>query len=289
MFVICQLEYNNQMSWIIDRVLTFVYPFFRKYKTLCNMDRFLLQNIANHPEMVIIISIEFLNFQTIPTPERSDFMEFKFLKLRDLQGKTPTFPTGDEIHIIYVPEPESSNMHKPGSGRAMIKEILSYYLHIDKSLVRLHESKYGKPYLAFPLVRHPVYFNISHTNGYLAFALSTSTPVGIDIENIERNVRLQSLIGRFFHEKEIIKFLDYTKKERKMHFIRYWTLKEALLKGLGIGITISFTSFRLEPESERIYYAISDNEKLQKEFSSWRIRSVPAPKGYMCSISYLFS
>ena len=29
-------------------------------------------------------------------------MEFKFLKLRDLQGKTPSFPAAGEVHIIYV-------------------------------------------------------------------------------------------------------------------------------------------------------------------------------------------
>ena len=47
-------------------------------------------------------------------------MEFKFLKLRDLQGKTPSFPAAGEVHIIYVPEPDDSNLHKAGAGRAMI-------------------------------------------------------------------------------------------------------------------------------------------------------------------------
>ena len=49
-------------------------------------------------------------------------MEFKFLKLRDLQGKTPSFPAAGEVHIIYVPEPDDSNLHKAGAGRAMIRE-----------------------------------------------------------------------------------------------------------------------------------------------------------------------
>ena len=135
-------------------------------------------------------------------------MEFKFLKLRDLQGKTPSFPAEGEVHIIYVPEPDDSNLHKAGAGRAMVREILSYYLCIDKGLVCLHESRYGKPYLASPAIGRKLYFNISHTEGYLAFAMSTSTPLGIDIEKVDRNVRLQSLMGRFFHAKEIKKFLD---------------------------------------------------------------------------------
>ena len=135
-------------------------------------------------------------------------MEFKFLKLRDLQGKTPSFPAAGEVHIIYVPEPDDSNLHKAGAGRAMIREILSYYLCIDKGLVCLHESRHGKPYLASPAIGRNLYFNISHTEGYLAFAMSTSTPLGIDIEKVDRNVRLQSLMGRFFHAEEIKKFLD---------------------------------------------------------------------------------
>ncbi len=49
-------------------------------------------------------------------------MEFKFLKLRDLQGKTPSFPAAGEVHIIYVPEPDDSNLHKAGAGRAMIEK-----------------------------------------------------------------------------------------------------------------------------------------------------------------------
>ena len=104
-------------------------------------------------------------------------MEFKFLKLRDLQGKTPSFPAAGEVHIIYVPEPDDSNLHKAGAGRAMIREILSYYLCIDKGLVCLHESRHGKPYLASPAIGRNLYFNISHTEGYLAFAMSTSTPL----------------------------------------------------------------------------------------------------------------
>lgn len=216
-------------------------------------------------------------------------MELKFFKIRDLQGKTPAFPTGDEVHVIYVPEPNTVNLHKAGAGRAMIKEILSYYLHINKDLVRLHETEYGKPFLVFPPVHHPLYFNISHTDGYLAFALSTSTPLGIDIEKAERNVRLRSLMGRFFHEKEIIKFLNYTDEERQKRFIYNWTLKEAFLKGIGTGMLVSFTSFYLVRESKHLYRIASDNKKFQEDYSSWKTRSIPAPKGFICSLSYRLS
>ena len=176
-------------------------------------------------------------------------MEFKFLKLRDLQGKTPSFPAAGEVHIIYVPEPDNSNLHKAGAGRAMIREILSYYLCIDKGLVCLHESRHGKPYLASPAIGRNLYFNISHTGGYLAFAMSTSTPLGIDIEKVDRNV----------------------------------------VKGLGTGMTTSFTSFYLTKESERTFYVTPDKKELQDEYSSWRITSILAPKGFICSVAYRLS
>lgn len=74
-------------------------------------------------------------------------MEFKFLKLRDLQGKTPSFPAAGEVHIIYVPEPDDSNLHKAGAGRAMIREILSYYLCIDKGLYACMNPGMANPIL----------------------------------------------------------------------------------------------------------------------------------------------
>ena len=180
-------------------------------------------------------------------------------------------------------------MHKAGAGRAMIREILSYYLCIDKGLVCLHESRHGKPYLASPAIGRNLYFNISHTEGYLAFAMSTSTPLGIDIEKVDRNVRLQSLMGRFFHAEEIKKFLDYSDEERVKHFIHYWTLKESFVKGLGTGMTTSFTSFYLTKESERTFYITPDKKDLQDEYSSWRITSILAPKGFICSVAYRLS
>lgn len=213
-------------------------------------------------------------------------MELKFLKLRDLQGKTPTFPVENEIHIIYVPEENSSNLHKAGAGRTMIREILAYYLGVSKNLIRLRETIHGKPYLVFPPIKETLYFNISHTEDYLVFALSTSAPLGIDIEKAERNVRLRSLMSRFFHDKEIIKFLNYTEEERNKRFIRYWTLKESFVKGLGTGLQTSFTSFYLAKESKHTYLAIPDDKKLQEEYSSWRIKPIPAPEGFVCSISY---
>ena len=183
-------------------------------------------------------------------------MEFKFLKLRDLQGKTPSFPAAGEVHIIYVPEPDDSNLHKAGAGRAMIREILSYYLCIDKGLVCLHESRHGNPYLASPAIGRNLNFNISHTEGYLAFAMSTSTPLGIDIEKVDRNVRLQSLIGRVCHAEEIKTFLDAAKNTR------YYELFYIILNtGMRIGEITALCWSDIDFECRRIRVYKTLNEK----------------------------
>ena len=167
-------------------------------------------------------------------------------------------------------------------GTAVLRRIAAI-------VVSVIGSRHGKPYLASPAIGRNLYFNISHTGGYLAFAMSTSTPLGIDIEKVDRNVRLQSLMGRFFHAEEIKKFLDYSDEERVKHFIHYWTLKESFVKGLGTGMTTSFTSFYLTKESERTFYVTPDKKELQDEYSSWRITSILAPKGFICSVAYRLS
>lgn len=51
---------------------------------------------------------------------------------------------------------------------------------------RYATDRYGKPYLVSP--RQDIHFNLSHTDGYVAVALSRRGPVGVDIESDTRAV-----------------------------------------------------------------------------------------------------
>jgi phosphopantetheinyl transferase len=55
---------------------------------------------------------------------------------------------------------------------------------ITKDQSRIKTNEYGKPYL----IDNAFYFNISHTAGYVALAISDKRDIGIDIEQVHRQV-----------------------------------------------------------------------------------------------------
>lgn len=93
-------------------------------------------------------------------------------------------------------------------------------------VARLERTMNGKPYLAD---RPNLHFNLSHTKGAVACALSDA-PVGVDIEG------LRPLRQRFAQRYFTIAEQQYTQDEARM--LAIWTRKEALLKRDGRGITV---------------------------------------------------
>jgi 4'-phosphopantetheinyl transferase len=92
----------------------------------------------------------------------------------------------------------------------------------------------GKPFI----VGGP-FFNVSHSGDYAAAVVSENAPVGIDIENTERERggNFSRLAERAFHPDELSRFNE---NPTRQHFYELWTQKEAFVKmrggGLGIGL-----------------------------------------------------
>lgn len=113
-------------------------------------------------------------------------------------------------------------------GEALIMAIA--YSRVAPKYKEIHylRNKYGKPYI---LELPSFQFNISHTNQFLAIALSKD-PVGIDIEEIKSaDLRIAK---RFFSKGE----QDYvfgSPHEQNLRFYEVWTQKEAYVKYLGCG------------------------------------------------------
>jgi 4'-phosphopantetheinyl transferase len=82
-------------------------------------------------------------------------------------------------------------------------------------------------------------FNLSHSGGVAVYAFALNHPVGIDVEMIRPMPDLDQLAARFFAENER-KFLQAIEpQERTKPFLQYWTRKEAYLKAIGLGLSIS--------------------------------------------------
>ena len=211
-------------------------------------------------------------------------MELKLLTLQDFKHLNISMPERPCLHIWLLPADDMDNLHK--ESHAKVRKILAHYVNIPEEQLSFKTQIHGKPYLSYIPGNKKLYFNFSHSLEYLALAVSTSSPVGIDIENIHRKTDIDKLSKRFFHPLEV-QYLDRLKNtEKKEAFFRLWTIKESFLKGLGDGLTTSPSSFCTHLSKKDLFTVIAAKDSLRHNYARWRLRPVPAPGGYMCTVAY---
>lgn len=101
-------------------------------------------------------------------------------------------------------------------------------------------TEYGKPYLThFPTF----YFNHSHSQKNYALVSSMNMPdLGIDLEDLDRQVRFEALAKHAFHPTELHcwNHLDQDCE----YWFKVWTTKEAVLKAAGLGVRLSLNELQ---------------------------------------------
>ena len=122
------------------------------------------------------------------------------------------------------------------STRGILRNLIGHYVGIPAASIRLENNLQGKPSLTEP--PHPsLQFNASHTSGMALLAFTVEHAVGIDVEQVNRNVSDQDIATRFFSPQEAAYLATLSPDKRTQEFLTYWTCKEAYLKMQGIGLS----------------------------------------------------
>lgn len=112
------------------------------------------------------------------------------------------------------------------AGRELLAEI--YREATGEALPPIAVTDRGKPYF----VDSPWHFSISHTHRHAFCALSMH-PVGIDAEELDRNVNLR-LAEKILSPGEKAQF--DAAEDKRMALLTFWVLKEAAAKLSGEGL-----------------------------------------------------
>lgn len=95
----------------------------------------------------------------------------------------------------------------------------------------------GKPILVGAAGRpSPLAFSLTHTRGLVACAIGLAA-VGIDAEDATRDADVDGVAERFFAAAERDALMRLPEDARRSRFFELWTLKESLLKALGLGLS----------------------------------------------------
>jgi hypothetical protein len=106
------------------------------------------------------------------------------------------------------------------------------------------QNSYGKPALSpEDFARTRLTFNLAHTTRIVACAVSRDLSVGVDVERIGASIDVMDVAARFFSRAETTALMRCGVAERKTRFIEIWTLKEAMVKAVGEGLSCPLDRF----------------------------------------------
>ncbi|WP_230412094.1 4'-phosphopantetheinyl transferase family protein [Undibacterium hunanense] len=124
------------------------------------------------------------------------------------------------------------------------RQVLAQLTGKSPAALQFHAGPAGKPYLADV----NLHFNLSHSGDWIALAFCVRHPLGIDVEQ-PRNICYDSLWKQIAHPQDQISLQEYTEeKTEEQGFLATWSMKEAVAKCTGLGLSMDFPSLRLTPD-----------------------------------------
>lgn len=126
-----------------------------------------------------------------------------------------------------------------------LRQLLSQYAPIHPSAWQFSQNNYGKPFIT-NAAYIDLHFNLSHTNGLIACAIRRDKPIGVDVERHKTIADLTALANYSFtaSERDYV-FANTDTQEQQQRFFTCWTLKEAYIKALGMGLSCPLQDFSI--------------------------------------------
>lgn len=139
------------------------------------------------------------------------------------------------------PDFRTFNDYKKQQIQHIKNKLLAQKLNVTPTDLVFAKHEYGKPYL----LNHTLHFNHSHSQQYYALALSERVKdIGIDVEELDRKVRLDSLAQHAFHPDEYATWQSL--EQDREYWFKVWTTKEAVLKASGLGIRLDLNTLNTQ-------------------------------------------
>lgn len=127
--------------------------------------------------------------------------------------------------------------------RALVRTTLSRYGAVAPADWQFLANVHGRPeILDRPAGVPDLRFNISHTDGLIACAVTIGREVGVDVEHVGRRLT-RDVAARFFAPTEVAHLQSLPEDEQERVFFDYWTLKEAYIKARGFGLALPLGDF----------------------------------------------
>lgn len=166
------------------------------------------------------------------------------------------------------------------ASRWLLRKVLGQYLQQSPASLAFSRSEKGKPYIANNSLR----FNLSHSGHWALLALGQGMELGVDIEQIRDSRDLLGIAENYYHPDEFAQLRQQDGTEQVRFFYQLWTLKEALLKAMGVGISAGMENlnFRL---GDAISVNLSPVLQAQSVTDKWQFHQWQLPDNSYCALA----
>ncbi|KAI9133819.1 4'-phosphopantetheinyl transferase superfamily protein [Acaryochloris sp. CCMEE 5410] len=160
----------------------------------------------------------------------------------------------------------SQDQDKYVQVRGTLRCLLGQYLHIPGQTLCFDYGDYGKPQLISSCNSLNLQFNVSHSHELAVIAVTQTTAVGIDIEQVNPQARYIDISQRFFATAEHETLLQQPVEEQCRTFFQLWTRKEACVKAMGGSIAHALDQINVAQGLHQASIAIEMQEEPHELF-----------------------
>jgi 4'-phosphopantetheinyl transferase len=146
-----------------------------------------------------------------------------------------------------VPEPRLQHL----VARGLLRTTLSRYADVPPQDWRFESNPYGRPHVVDAGEGAGLCFNLSHTRGLVALAVSRGCEIGVDVEDMDRSLDILRLAPSVFAPEETAFLMQAAEPQRREVFFSFWTLKEAYIKARGMGLSLDLAGFAFDVTGSR--------------------------------------
>lgn len=169
------------------------------------------------------------------------------------------------------------------AARGILRSLLGTYLNLPPSQLQFTYSDRGKPSLSVPTPGN-LSFNLSHSKGLALYAVTLTSPIGIDVEYLRPMSDVLQLAKRFFSHSEYEVISRLSPPERHRAFFTAWTAKEAYLKAIGSGLSGGLEKVEVSIDSGEVLKLLSiDGDASLADL--WSLYSIETHPDYLAALA----
>jgi len=169
-------------------------------------------------------------------------------------------------------------------AHALLRRELSRGSSTAPAAWSFDRGEHGKPFLTGHRAAAPA-FSLSHTRGMVACAVAgPDIAVGVDVEANQRDLDAARLAERFFAPTEAAALAALPDRARRERFYDLWTVKEAVVKAVGLALPPALPHVAVEIRSD------ADIELTRSPIAvdgDWQLRLFTPARGFRLAVAIL--